>query len=71
MKTIPFSANTGFTSRRRGFQSVMNSRLGYFCLESQPELRQNHFMGAGIQNAETGKPAKRQTGVREENNVKK
>jgi hypothetical protein len=49
----------------------MNSGLGYFCLESQPELRQNHFMGAGIQNAKTGKPAKRQTGVREENDVKK
>ena len=49
----------------------MNSGLGYFCLESQPELRQNHFMGEWLQNAETGKPAKRQTGVREENDVKK
>jgi hypothetical protein len=54
---------TGFTSRRIGFQSVMNSGLGYFFLESQPELRENHFMGAGLQNAEAGKPAKQQTGV--------
>jgi len=35
----------------------MNSGLGYFFLESQPELRENHFMGAGLQNAETRKPA--------------
>ena len=41
----------------------MNSRLGYFSLESQPELRENHFMNAGLQIAETGKSAKKQTGV--------
>jgi hypothetical protein len=44
---------TGFTSHRTGFQSVMNSELGYFFLESQLELRENHFIGAGLQNAET------------------
>ena len=41
----------------------MISGLGYFFLESQPELRENHFMGAGLQNGEAGKPAKPQTGV--------
>jgi len=54
---------TGLTSRRTGFQSAMNSGLGYFFLESQPELRENHFMGAGRQNAETGKPTKQQAGT--------
>jgi len=32
----------------------MNSRLGYFFLESQPELRENHSIGAELQNAQTG-----------------
>ena len=41
----------------------MNGGLGYFFLESQPELRENHFMGAGLQNGETRKPAEQQTAV--------
>jgi hypothetical protein len=49
---------------------VINSGLGYFFLESQPELRENHFMGAGLQDSQTGKPAKQQTGGREGNDVK-
>jgi hypothetical protein len=49
---------------------VMNSGLGYFFLESHPELRENHFMGVGLQNSETRKPAKQQTEVREEKDVK-
>jgi len=53
---------TGFTSQRTGFQSVVNSGLGYFFLESQPELRENHFIGAGLQNAETAKTGKAANG---------
>jgi len=41
----------------------MNGGLGYFFLESQSELRENHFIGAGLQNADTRKSAEQQTAV--------